>query len=365
MQTHSIVISSIGTSVPKHRFAQLELVNFMANALSMDEVQKRKLNALYKATGISFRHSVISDYNKEIVDFTFYPPNKNLYPFPTVAERMKVYREEAPILAVEAIKKCCANLANFSLQQITHLVTVSCTGMYAPGIDIDLIKLLDLPSNIQRTAVNFMGCYGAFNGLKIADAICRAYPHAKVLVVCVELCTLHFQQNTNEDNLLSGAIFSDGAAAAIVENNSETDGLVIEKFLCDLIPSAAHDMAWMIANHGFEMILSSYIPQIIHQNIASFIDKLTSNYLPSPTLFAIHPGGKKILQAIEKTTMIDEYNNRYSYQILNEFGNMSSATVLFVLEKVWLENRHCKEATVLSMAFGPGLTMESMLLKIQ
>lgn len=362
-------ISSIGTANPLYITSQSKIAEFMASALSMDDEEKHRLKALYRASGISQRYSVLEDYGNEIKKYNFYPPNQLLEPFPGIGNRMVIYKQEALSLSLQAIKNCLANQTLLSPQDFTHLITVSCTGMYAPGIDIEIVQELKMHTHIQRTAINFMGCYAAFNAIKVADAICKANPGANVLIVCVELCSIHFQKEKDDDNILSNALFGDGAAAMIIQSNPPSDlSLTIEKFHCDLKFEGKQEMAWHIGDHGFEMKLSSYVPDMIKKGIA----ELTHNLLTSFNLnvdaidyFIIHPGGKRILETIEEELGISREDNRYAYRVLKEYGNMSSPTILFVLQLLLADIKHeDMNKNVLSFAFGPGLTLESMLLKI-
>ncbi|MBU1822856.1 MAG: type III polyketide synthase, partial [Bacteroidetes bacterium] len=214
--SNSAFITSLGTAVPAHQIEQNRIADFMAKAMGLNAVDERRLRALYRSTRIRQRHSVLPDYGRSNGDFSFYPNTPGLEPFPTVQQRMVAYRQHAVVLAEEAIRDCLNNTP-VSPDKITHLITVSCTGMYAPGPDIELIGRLGLQSTVHRIAVNFMGCYGAFNGLKTAVALVKADPSARVLLVCVELCTLHFQKKNEEDHLLANALFSDGAAAVLLE----------------------------------------------------------------------------------------------------------------------------------------------------
>ncbi len=359
-------ITAIGTANPPTRIAQAQISQFMAKALDMDAVAERRLRMIYKATAIDFRHSVIEDYNK-FADFSFFPDNAFLEPFPTTAQRMKLYEKHAINLAIESCHQCLPNKA--LIPQITHLITVSCTGMYAPGLDIELIEKLGLSPHTQRIAINFMGCYAAFNALKVADAICRANPVSKVLIVDVELCTIHFQKENTDDHLLANAIFADGAAAILVEserNNSKA--ISLEAFHCDLATEGKQDMAWFVRDFGFEMKLSSYVPHLLESKMNELTDRLLQKInlkFEEIDCFAIHPGGRKILETAEKCLKISAEQNKYAYEILRNFGNMSSATVPFVLKNIWDNFQPSKkESHILSMAFGPGLTVESALMKL-
>lgn len=361
-------ITAIGTANPPHSGSQQEITDFMADALQLRPAEKRRLSSLYQATGIEFRHSVLEDFKKVRGQFDFFPNDYNAA-FPSTAKRMQVYQNQALPLALQAVKNCFSHLPHFDKKNITHLITVSCTGMYAPGIDIEIIAALGLSTSLQRTTVNFMGCYGMFNGIKLATAFCQANVDANILVVSVELCTLHFQKNKNLDQVVASAIFSDGAGAVLIQASPATGKYFsLEHFYCDLLPQSSKEMSWHIGDQGFDMVLSSYVPQSVEKGIASFVDKLLacSHFKFSDLdLFAIHPGGMKILQACEMALNITPADNRYSYQVLREHGNMSSATIVFVLEKIWqnISTTH-KKQRIFSCAFGPGLTLESMLLDI-
>ncbi|WP_460672051.1 type III polyketide synthase [Larkinella ripae] len=363
-------ITAIGTAVPSYGFSQLQIASFMAEALRFDERNRRKLQALYRLTRIDRRHSVLPDYGASAGQYTFFPNTPDLEPFPTVGQRMVRYRAEALPLALAAVQDLASHRK--PAVQPTHLITVSCTGMYAPGLDIDLIEALQLPTTIHRTAINFMGCYGAFNALKTADAFVRADPAACVLIVCLELCTLHFQKKPDEDQLLSNALFADGAAAVLVEAQPDRQkplpAFRMRTFFCDLLPDGKKDMGWIINDHGFEMTLTSEVPTVIQQGIGKALSRLLEHSglaIEAITYYAMHPGGRKILEVIEQQLGIDPHENRFAYDVLRQYGNMSSATVLFVLKEIQNHLRTDSGAgNILSCAFGPGLTLESMILEI-
>ncbi len=363
-------ITSIGIANPRHRQDQTTAAEIVTAALQLKPAEKRLLKSVYRATGIEYRHSVVSDFCKQPGEYEFFPNDPTL-PFPSTSSRMRLYKEQALPLTLEAIQHCFASRGHFNQQDITHLITVSCTGMYAPGIDIEIVQQLQLNTQVKRTCINFMGCYGAFNALKVADAICRADSQAKVLVVSVELCTIHFQKHESMDNLISNAIFADGAAALLVEAESsqfQARNFILKEFHCDLLPQHSDDMTWHIADNGFDIVLSSYVPQAIQSGIAQFAQRLLQQQqlsLSDIELFAIHPGSQKILQACEKALGLSENDNRYSCDVLRHYGNMSSATVLFVLKKIWDDlSQSDVGKQIFSCAFGPGLTLESMLLRV-
>lgn len=361
-------ITAIGTANPPHKIEQSAAATFMVNAMGLAGDDERRLRALYKMTGIETRHSVISDYNK-VSDFSFYSNTANLEPFPSTRQRMELFRQHAARLSVEAARDCLQKREDVQLNEITHLIVVSCTGMYAPGLDIDIVKQLGLSSTVMRTAINFMGCYASFNALKIGDSIVESDPSAKVLVVSTELCTIHFQKEKTDDNYLSNALFADGSAAVLIESiPRKGSNLKPTSFFCDLATEGAQDMAWSVGDVGFEMRLSSYVPEIIRSGIAKLTQSLLTQIndtFSNIDYFAIHPGGRKILEVIEQELAISRDQNRHAYNVLQRYGNMSSPTVLFVLnEVVKTLGSADQQKKILSFAFGPGLTMESMILEI-
>ncbi|HMI78375.1 MAG TPA: hypothetical protein VK484_06250, partial [Ferruginibacter sp.] len=184
-------IISIGTAVPDHKHDQSAILNFMQRVYAAGEADRRKLKFLYHQSGIDTRYSVIPDYSSGAGQWEFYPATENLEPFPKLELRMEWYQRYAAQLSVKAIDDC---IEKVDRKNITHLITVSCTGMSAPGLDLELLELLELPQTTFRTSINFMGCYAAIHAMKLADAFCKADRLANVLIVCTELCTLHFKK---------------------------------------------------------------------------------------------------------------------------------------------------------------------------
>ncbi len=364
-----ICITSIGTANPAHKLEQNVIADFMESAHQLNGSQAQRLKALYRATGIKERYTVLEDYAKKSGEFEFFGNNPGMEPFPNTGKRMALYRTEALRLAISASKSCISASSHQGFEGISHIISVSCTGMYAPGIDIDLVNSLGIKKSVQRVCINFMGCYAAFNALKSAHAICLGQPNAKVLVVCTELCSLHFQKENKEDNYLANALFGDGAAAALVETISTSGkALAMKSFYCDLLPQGASDMAWTINNFGFEMKLSAYVPDVIQKGIKSLVNNLTASIATTSNGFgkyAVHPGGKKILKVIEEELGIEKEQNAYAYKVLKSYGNMSSATILFVL-KLMMNDLSDEDTNdnILALAFGPGITLESMVLEV-
>jgi alpha-pyrone synthase len=362
-------VTAIGCANPIYRFRQGEIADFMIRAMQLNDHETRKLRTIFQASGIEYRHSVIEDYGRQ-EDFTFYPNTADFEPFPSTSKRLQYFRDHALDLSVRAVENLFSKVPDFEPRSITHLINVSCTGFYAPGLDIGLVRRLDLSQNVQRTGINFMGCYAACNALKVADAFCAQSPEAKVLIVCTELCSLHFQKIASDDNLISNALFADGSAAVLVQAKAPSGlSLVPRAFQSALIPDADNDMAWAIGDLGFEMRLSTYVPALIKGGISSLtkaVLKDAGTDIRDVRYLAIHPGGRKILESIEQELGISPERNEAAYYVLRNFGNMSSPTVLFVLarviDKLTVADRG---EPVLSFAFGPGLSLESMLFNVE
>jgi predicted naringenin-chalcone synthase len=305
----------------------------------------------------------VADYSKPMHEWKFYPQSENVEPFPTLEQRMDWFQKFAPPLSVHAIRKCLDH--KIKEEEITHLITVSCTGLSAPGLDLQVMELIDLPKDIFRTSVNFMGCYAAIHALKLADFICRSTPDAKVLIVCTELCTLHLQKEPTQDNLASGLLFSDGSAAVLVTgDNHPVKGIRLNSFYSEVVTKGKKDMAWELSSTGFQMTLSGYVPDLIEEDISHLVDKaLTQQGMSRSdiTNWCIHPGGRKILEAVQKSLGIDKHELNCSYQVLDQYGNMSSATILFVLKEMLPSLQQKEHSKIFAVAFGPGLTMETFI----
>jgi predicted naringenin-chalcone synthase len=351
-------IISIGTAVPAHRHSQKDILQFMQQIYALDVTENRKLKFMYNLSGIEKRYSVVPDYSHAMPEWKFYPHSENLEPFPNLETRMQWYNKFAAPLSVDAIRNCVED--KIHTNEITHLITVSCTGMSAPGLDLQVMELLDLPKHIYRTSINFMGCYAAIHGLKMADAICKTDLHAKVMIVCTELCTLHFQKEPTPDNIASTLLFADGSAAALVTHNSfEQKGLQLKSFYSEVVPKGKRDMAWELSSTGFLMTLSGYIPDLIEEDFEPLVMRALQHAQLSKeqiTQWCIHPGGKRIVDAIQKSLQLHTGTLQKSYDVLQQFGNMSSPTILFVLKELMKEK---KEGLTFGAAFGPGLTMET------
>lgn len=359
-------IVSISTAVPVYKHTQQQIFEF-ANLIHSDNAdESRKLKFLYRHSGISTRYSVLADYGCTAEARTFYSKEKDLEPFPSLEKRMECFDEYAADLSIKAVEACIQEKINS--RDITHLITVSCTGMSAPGLDLQIMEAMNLPSGVFRTSVNFMGCYAAVHALKLADAICKMETEANVVVVCTELCTLHFQKEKTIDNITSTLLFADGCAAVLVQHDkSQLRGLILKSFFSNVAFNGKKDMAWRLSSKGFLMTLTGYVPELVKEDFDSLVSKaLHKAGLQKEDIdhWCMHPGGKKILEAISQSLQLNNDALQHSYAVLNEYGNMSSPTILFVLKRILDElagNTPGKNQKIFGAAFGPGLTMETFI----
>jgi predicted naringenin-chalcone synthase len=340
-------IVGIGTAVPPHRFTQRESADGMAAALAAHPVAAVLARQVIRRSGIDARHTCVPDFGR--------PDRPRLLGdvSPPTSSRMRAYREHAAPLAAAACRRALAS-AHVDAATISHLVVVTCTGFFAPGPDVELIDLLGLRPDVARTIVGFMGCYAAFNGLRVARDSVAARPGTKALVVCVELCTLHFRPDPAPDNVVAHALFGDGAAAVVV--GDDADALVRLGAAATLVaPDTRRDMGWEIADDGFRMSLSSYVPSLVATDITRFVAPLADGDVAS---WCVHPGGRAILDHVEDALSLPRDALASARGVLRDVGNVSSATVLFVLEREIARLAEGERGVMLG--FGPGLTLEGL-----
>jgi predicted naringenin-chalcone synthase len=269
---------------------------------------------------------------------------------------MEIFERFAPILAQRALDNL--QVTPSERRSITHVVVTTCTGLYAPGLDFDIVDHLGLCPSVERTMIGFMGCYAAINGLKTARHIIRSEPHARVLMVNLELCSLHLQESHDLEQVLSFLLFADGCAASIL--SAEPVGLALDGFRAVVIPDTRELITWKIRGLGFDMFLSGHVPSAIAKGIEScgtdIIGPFTADDI---TLWGVHPGGRTILDAVERGLALPPEALLASRSVLERFGNMSSATVMFVLDDLMRSAQPGERGCAIS--FGPGLTAETML----
>jgi len=276
--------------------------------------------------------------------------------FPDTTRRMEAFEKFAPQLAACALNKL--SLSMDERKAVTHVIVTSCTGLYAPGLDFDIVNHLGINPSAERTMIGFMGCYAAINALKSAHHIVRSEPDSVVLILSLELCTLHLQETQNLEQMLSFLLFADGCAAYLV--SAKPTGLGIDSFLALRIPETSHLITWKIRERGFDMHLSGHVPAEISRAMKDVGHHVTRGEDPLHfDLWAVHPGGRTVLDAVEKGLSLPQDALSHSRDILARFGNMSSATVMFVLENVLRAATSGQRGC--AMSFGPGVTAETML----
>lgn len=365
----SLTILGLGTATPAHSIAQVDAATLAAGFNNAGPGRERTLAAIYRQTRIRSRGSVLlEETTLEPFAQTFYPPAGDADDFgPTTAMRMERYAEAAGPLAIAAAGRAL-EAADVPPGTITHLVTCSCTGFANPGFDLEAVSGLALGRGVQRTHVGFMGCHGAFNALRVADAFATSDPRAVVLVICVELCSLHFQYGPRADSVVANSIFADGAGAVVGvgggHGRAGSSGTWrIEGQSSHILPGSAGQMGWIIGDHGFEMSLSAQVPASIAAEIAPFVaEGLAKHGLATADVesWAVHPGGPRVIACVEEALGLGEAALDVSRHVLAAHGNMSSATILFIIERMIVANA---PTPCVALAFGPGLTAEMALLR--
>lgn len=352
-------IIDIATAVPEYTVSSEELVEFYSRALlsKTEESTKQKLTLFNEKTKIQQRYSCIPDFNGEENEL-FMDDNFDQ----SVEKRTELYKKKILPLASSAIDKLFFK-TSIKPKEITHLITVSCTGLFAPGFEFLVAEKHGL-QHAEKLALNFLGCYAAIKALKQANYIAEARPDACILIICAELCSLHFSPSLSDEDIIANLLFADGAAATFVcgKDNIRSKNKVvlnIDEVGTSYIPNTLDLMTWDISSSAFRMYLNKKIVNSIKENIYPVVtDFLIGN---KPDYWAIHPGGIKIVQAVKESLDLKEGDIQDSIEVLKDYGNMSSPTILFVLEKIFdkikdaprLENKK-----VFCCAFGPGLSIE-------
>jgi predicted naringenin-chalcone synthase len=362
--THAAILG-LGCAAPP-LIAQEKTLELLLALNDWTPGQRAWLTRVYLRSGIRTRGVVLAGrdaHDLEPLRRFYLPAISPSDCGPTTAARMGLYKEYAPPLAQSAAERALSD-AQTDSSDITHLITASCTGFFAPGLDAELIGRLGLTPGVRRLHVGFMGCHAAFNALAAARDAVLADPKARVLVCCVELCSLHLAYGGwDPGKLVANALFADGAAAAVVGRARITgDGVWrLRSSSSELIPNSLDAMTWQIGDHGFEMTLSAGLPEIIRQNLRDWCEGWLGRHdlnLTDIAAWAIHPGGPKILDAIEQALDIAPEAMRASREVLARNGNMSSATILFILQQLAEKSR----GPCVAIGLGPGLMAEGMLL---
>jgi len=361
----SFGIRGVGTAVPRELITQDDAARLAVELAGTTYGHGPAVHTLYRKTGVKQRHSalVTSSTNGRPATQTFFPvaddPSDR---GPTTGDRMRCYEADAVELAARAARDAIRE-SETSPHAISHLVTVSCTGFSAPGVDIALVERLGLERGVSRTHVGFMGCHGALNGLRVAAALGHSTAPSSVLLCCVELCSIHHQYGADSQQIVANALFSDGAAAVVGSSASPAGAawrLVDQSSY--LLPDTTDLMSWQIGDNGFSMRLSPQVPDCIRKLLRPWLTQwLARNSLKPDDVqgWAIHPGGPRILAACQEVLEFDDAHLAASREVLANYGNMSSPTVLFILEQLRQRGEHLP---CVVLAFGPGLTIETALL---
>jgi len=347
-------INRIATSVPPHDVHRA-FIDF-AQSLVPEGTTRNLFRRMVRMSAIEHRYSFLDPVPTESGEWKdaegLYVPGA----FPGTARRMQAYEQYAPRLMRCAVDKLA--LSEEERRGITHVIVTSCTGLYAPGLDIEIVNHLGLSTSVERTMIGFMGCYAAINALKAARHIVRSEPEARVLILSLELCTLHMQETQDLEQILSFLLFADGCSASLV--TAREAGLALDSFLAVGIPETHHLITWRIRELGFDMQLSGKVPGELCRALKEVGNTITRGKDPlSIDLWAVHPGGKTILDSVEKGLGLPTEALATSREVLARFGNMSSATVMFVLQRIMQLAEPGQQGC--AMSFGPGVTAETML----
>jgi predicted naringenin-chalcone synthase len=365
----TLSILSIGTAVPDFVIEQTDAL-CVARALACPTAEQDTwMPALYAGTNIRCRQSVLPPAAmRDVLDGTnhsgsvFLPSGVPGDRGPSTAQRLQHYAELAPPLALDACRRAVA-ASGLAVSDFTHLITVSCTGFFAPGVDRELMVQLDLAPTIQRTHIGFMGCHGALNGLRVARAFAAAEPSARILLCAVELCSLHYHYGWDPAKMVANALFGDGAASLVgVAGGGDPASWRVAASGSCLIRESADAMTWTVGDHGFEMTLARRVPALIRQHLRPWLAHWLAEQgvgLEGVRSWAVHPGGPRILTAVEEGLGLKALDLEASHAVFAEHGNMSSPTVLFILER--LRSQQAPRPCV-ALAFGPGLIAEATLL---
>lgn len=393
-------ILSIGTALPATRLPQEHVRDLFAAQPGVDRLTRRLIHAAFDAAAIDSRRTVLAALAPEggalapggggvlapggadapgsgaalasrggVVDERM--PVRDAAGVllrPSTGTRNAAYVRLAPPLFAEAARRALAG-AGVERGEVTHVVTVSCTGLFAPGPDYRLVRDLGLPAGTERFHLGFVGCAAALPALRLAAALCAADPAAVVLVACAELCTLHFRPSADPEQIVAASVFADGAAAAVVTARADLTArhggatLELDRFGTTLTREGEADMAWTIGDAGFEMTLSAEVPRIIGREIRGAVGDFLAG--ERPDRWAVHPGGRSVLDRVEAGLDLPPAALAPSRTVLREHGNMSSATILFILARMLDEPADADAARVAALAFGPGLTVESAMLTLR
>jgi predicted naringenin-chalcone synthase len=365
----TVYVRSLETVVPPTLLIQTEARDVFAAQPGLTRLGSRLVSTCFDSAAIDTRYTAVEELTMDFRSENpqFFDPATGLLLNPSTKVRNDIFGREATTLFIDAARAAVDACPDLDERDITHLITVSCTGFFNPGPDYKIVRALGLNPAVQRYHLGFMGCYAAFPALRAARSFCEADPQAVVLVVCAELCSLHVRTSNDPDTIMGSALFADGAAAAVVTAREAPEALLqLDHFETVLTPVGEESMAWNIGDHGFEMVLGNYVPHIIDDHIVGALEPLLARDpsvqgLPYSGIrhWAIHPGGRSILDKVQSRLKLTDQQLVPARETLRNYGNMSSATVLFVLKHILEQPSEDGDERICSMAFGPGLTVET------
>ena len=357
-------IADIATAVPEHMLTNDEVIAYYSGFLNnMNEhALSQRISSLVSHSYIERRYSCLPDFNNNVREL-FTTENNN----PDVGKRLAVYHEKILPLAVEAVDSLLIR-TRIDIKSITHIITVSCTGMSAPGLEFRLAEHYDILQT-EKTALNYLGCYAAIKAIREADYIARAKPDARILVVCAELSSLHFNTSTVMEEVIANLLFADGAAALLILGDHvkapvNEPGFHIDASATAAIPGTMDLMTWNITPTAFRMYLNRKIADSIRMNVGRVLKDFLEEDPTETDCWAIHPGGIRILKAVQEALQLPDEKMAASLEILQLYGNMSSPTVLFILQKIFSRLRKqvsvLQQQKIVACAFGPGINIEML-----
>lgn len=356
-------ILNISTAVPEHQITSEDFAQFYKQAFSDYQEPRffKLLNYLSKKTKIDSRYSCVPDYKGNERELYTNGDLKQ-----SIEKRMDIFKKKIVPLASKAIDQLFAE-SNILPTDITHLITVSCTGLMAPGLEFFIAEQYGL-QHTEKSALNFLGCYAALKAIKQAHYIAQSNPEACVLIVSAELCSLHFSPSTDEEDIISNLLFADGASALLLcgsKNKLSENKLVlqIDDIGTGFIPNTADLMSWNISSSVFKMHLSPKVVNTLKNVMEETIGGFLTHSSEKIDFWAIHPGGAKIVEAVQESLHLTDENVADSFEVLRNYGNMSSPTILFVLKSIFDKIRLTGEdetKNIFACAFGPGLNIEML-----
>jgi len=354
-----VSILGIGTAVPEYQVDQSDAGKRLALALQDDPESVRFVRRIFRTCGVDTRYTCEPNLLAAPPHCRYLPDAANRADRPSTAQRMDIYRSQALPLAIEAAHSALTN-SLVHPESITHLVTVSCTGQYLPGLDAEVVHHLQLRPTVNRIPITFTGCAAGLKAVNLGRQLAISDRAARVLVVTVELCTIHIQPSRAREDLIAASFFGDGASACVIGRSDDPrlPKIILHRDHTELLPDSSEEMTWRVGDAGFELYLSPHIPRLIGTALRERM--VTDLDLTDAELWAVHPGGRAILDTVQETLGLSDEALASSRSILRHYGNMSSATILFVIADMmdkFLASKR-QSARGVAMAFGPGLTLE-------